>query len=119
MIFFSGVILNSEKINVASNVNPNLKYVAEKIISKYPKGKPLLIFDLGTNGIDATIIRFYTNSYMPIGYVNSISLNGPLNGEILKKWMKDYEYIYIHSGSNQQKSLIKEYITSSGKKMYQ
>lgn len=119
LIFFSGVILNSEKINVAGNVNPNLKYVAEKIINKYPKGEPLLIFDLGTNGIDATIIRFYTNSYMPIGYVNSISLNGPLNGEILKKWMKDYEYIYIHSGSNQQKSLIKEYITSSGKKMYQ
>ena len=115
LIFFSGVVLNSEKFNTADNVNPNLKYVAEKIIDKYPKGKPLLIVDLGTNGIDATIIRFYTNSYMPIGYVNSISLDGPLSEDIFKEWTKDYEYIYIHSGSDQQISLIKKYITLSGK----
>lgn len=118
LIFFSGVVLNSEKFNTADNVNPNLKYVAEKIINKYPKGKPLLIFDLGTNGIDATIIRFYTNSYMPIGYVNSISLDGPLSEDIFKEWTKDYEYIYIHSGSDQQISLIKKYITLSEKKLY-
>ena len=100
LIFFSGVVLNSEKFNTADNVNPNLKYVAEKIINKYPKGKPLLIVDLGTNGID-TIIRFYTNSYMPIGYVNSISLDGPLVKTYLKNGQKIMSiFIYIAEATN-------------------
>ena len=112
LIFFSATILNAEKINLASNVNPQLKKIAQNLIQNFPEDEPLLIIDLGTNGIHATIIRFYANSHMPISYRASVHVKGPLNDEVLDDWFKNTEHFYIHSGSQQQISVIKQYLAS-------
>ena len=110
--FFIALFLNADRINLASNVSPKLKGIAEKIIQTYPKNEPLMIIDLGTNGIHATIIRFYTNSHMPISYRASVHVEEPLNNDVLTDWLKDYKHVYIHSGSTHQISLIERYLVS-------
>ena len=71
-----------------------------------------MIVDLGTNGIHAVIIRFYTNSFMPINYRASVHLDSPLNTQLLNDWFKDYKHVYLHSGSKKQLNVIKEYLAS-------
>ena len=61
-----------------------------------------MIVDLGTNGIHAVIIRFYTNIFMPINYNASVHLDSPLNTQLLNDWFKDYKHVYLHSGSKKQ-----------------
>ena len=71
-----------------------------------------MIVDLGTNGFHAVIIRFYTNSFMPITYRASVHVDRPLSSQLLNDWFKNHKHVYLHSGNKKQLNIIKEYLAS-------
>ena len=95
--FFLVVIGSAEKIVPSQRTDPALADIAETIKKTYPQGKKLMILDLLGNGIEATIIRFYLDSHMEAGYVNSYRTDKKITPEMLKEWIKGFDHYYVHS----------------------
>lgn len=110
IIYLLIIFLNINKYNFNKNIDDKYIKISSDMISSFPKKEPILIIDLLTNGIDSVKIKYYINEFMPVDYFASVHLQGNLDKEIISKWFEKFKNIHIHSASNVQLNIIKEYI---------
>tara|TARA_B100000575_G_scaffold260709_1_gene233862 strand:- start:441 stop:752 length:312 start_codon:yes stop_codon:yes gene_type:complete len=101
--------------NFDKDIDNKFIKISSDIIKSFPENEDLFIIDLQTNGIDAVKIKYYINEYMPVNYFASVHLEGPLSKDEIERWFNNYENIHIHSASNAQLNLIKEYVNKMNK----
>lgn len=104
------IYININKYSFNENNDDKYKEIAMDIVSNFPKNEPLYIIDLQTNGIDAVKIRYYINEYMRVDYFASVHLTGKLNKSIISNWFDNYKNIHIHSASNTELIMIREFV---------
>lgn len=109
------IYLNFDKYNFDKNIDKNFIKISSDIIESFPENEDLFIIDLQTNGIDAVKIKYYIDEYMPVNYFASVHLEGPLGIDDIERWFNNYENIHIHSASNAQLNLIREYVNKLNK----
>jgi hypothetical protein len=95
--FFGVIISFSHKIVPMPRLNPSLVGTAEMIKNSYHQGKTLMMLDLLGNGIEPTVIRFYLDQHMYAAYTPAHATQEKITPEILAKWVKGYDYVYVHS----------------------
>ncbi|MDC3286231.1 hypothetical protein OAV67_01070 [Alphaproteobacteria bacterium] len=95
--FFAVIISFSHKIVPMPRLNPSLVGTAEMIKNSYHRDKTLMMLDLLGNGIEPTVIRFYLDQHMYAAYTPAQATQEKITPEILAKWVKGYDHVYVHS----------------------
>jgi hypothetical protein len=95
--FFGVIISFSHKIVPMPRLNPSLIGTAEMIKNSYHQDKTLMMLDLLGNGIEPTVIRFYLDQHMYAAYTPAHATQEKITPEMLAKWVKGYDYVYVHS----------------------
>ena len=114
-IYLLIILLNFDRYNFDKNIDNKFIKISSDVVKSFPKNEDLYIIDLQTNGIDAIKIKYYIDEYMPVDYFASVHLEGQLTKKEIERWFKNFENIHIHSASNAQLNIIREYVNELNK----
>lgn len=95
LIFFSLSIMNSNKF-IGPKHYYDFEIEANNIIQNLNNENKILIVDMKSNGIDATIIRYHLDGKIEADYVSPLHYKKHLNQEIIDNWLKKYSFVYVY-----------------------
>ena len=81
---------------------------AKNIIQNITDNQKILIVDMRSNGIEATMLRYHLDGIIEADYVSPLHYKSGVTKSIVQSWLDKYTFIYVYFGNTGVLSLLSD-----------